>query len=228
VKVPKNSILNPSETAAVVGGNVLTSQRITDVVLKAFKACAASQGCMNNLTFGNDSFGYYETIAGGAGAGPTWSGQSGIHTHMTNTRITDPEVFESRYPVHLKEFSIREGSGGNGKFRGGDGVIRDIEFLTDLEVTIISERRSHRPYGLAGGEPAETGINLLIFPDGRIVNFGGKNSSKVPANTRLRIMTPGGGGYGDPKDSKDHPNISAATKGMVGSLQTLENAQATN
>jgi len=228
VKVPDNCILNPSEHAAVVGGNVLTSQRITDVVLRAFNACAASQGCMNNLTFGNDDFGYYETIAGGAGAGPTWSGQSGIHTHMTNTRITDPEVFEARYPVYLREFSIRENSGGEGKHRGGDGVIRDIEFLEPLEVSIISERRSFRPYGLEGGNPGEAGMNLLIFPDGRTVNFGGKNASNVPANTRLRILTPGGGGFGNPKDKKDLPNIVKAEKGKVGSLQSMENEQSTN
>lgn len=123
--------MNPSGKAAVVGGNVLTSQRITDVVLKAFAACAASQGCMNNLTFGDKSFGYYETIAGGAGAGPTWVGKSGVHTHMTNTRITDPEVLEQRYPVILRKFMLREGSGGAGQFRGGDGVIREIEFLKD-------------------------------------------------------------------------------------------------
>lgn len=226
--MPKNCILNPSESAAVVGGNVLTSQRITDVVLKAFKACAASQGCMNNLTFGNDEFGYYETIAGGAGAGPTWSGQSGIHTHMTNTRITDPEVFEARYPVYLREFSLREGSGGKGMYRGGDGVIRDIEFLEPLELTMISERRAHRPYGLEGGEPGHSGLNLLIFSDGRIVNFGGKNTAKIPANTRLRIMTPGGGGYGDPTKSKDIPNVSEAFRGKVGSLQSMEEAQSTN
>jgi 5-oxoprolinase (ATP-hydrolysing) len=228
VKVPDQCILNPSETAAVVGGNVLTSQRITDVVLKAFKACAASQGCMNNLTFGNDSFGYYETIAGGAGAGPTWAGQSGIHTHMTNTRITDPEVFESRYPVFLREFSIREESGGLGKYRGGDGVIRDIEFLEPLEVSIISERRSRKPYGMEGGEDGESGVNLLIYPDGRTVNFGGKNAANVPAHARLRILTPGGGGYGNPDENEDTPNISRADKGKVGSLQTMQDCQATN
>lgn len=220
--------MNPSETAAVVGGNVLTSQRITDVVLKAFNACAASQGCMNNLTFGNDDFGYYETIAGGAGAGPTWRGQSGIHTHMTNTRITDPEVFESRYPVYLREFSIRNGSGGRGKHRGGDGVIRDIEFLEPLEVSIISERRSFRPYGLNGGEPGEAGVNLLVYPDGRVVNFGGKNAADVPAHTRLRILTPGGGGFGNPKDKAEVTNEHKAVKGKVGSLQTIENRQSTN
>ena len=150
--LPENSILNPSAHAAVVGGNVLTSQRITDVVLLAFKACAASQGCMNNLTFGDGSFGYYETIAGGAGAGPTWHGKSGVHTHMTNTRITDPEVLELRYPVVLRQFNLRQGSGGNGKFKGGDGVIREIEFLKDgIEIGILSERRSTAPYGMNGG-----------------------------------------------------------------------------
>ena len=146
----------------------MTSQRITDVVLKAFGACAASQGCMNNLTFGDGQFGYYETIAGGAGAGPLWHGKSGVHTHMTNTRITDPEVLEQRYPVMLRQFTLREGSGGNGEYRGGDGVIREIEFLKEgIQVGILSERRAFQPYGMAGGEPASRGKNLIIMPDGR-------------------------------------------------------------
>lgn len=150
--VPKDCFLNPSATAAVVGGNVLTSQRITDLVLKAFSACAASQGCMNNLTFGDENFGYYETIAGGHGAGPGWNGQDGVHTHMTNTRITDPEILELRYPVALRKFIIRDGSGGKGKFKGGDGLIREIEFLKDdIEVGVLSERRAVAPYGLKGG-----------------------------------------------------------------------------
>ena len=128
IRLPSQCLLNPSPTAAVVGGNVLTSQRVTDVVLKAFSACAASQGCMNNLTFGDSSFGYYETIAGGAGSGPSWHGASGVHTHMTNTRITDPEILEKRYPAILRRFSLRSGSGGRGRFRGGEGVIREIQF----------------------------------------------------------------------------------------------------
>jgi 5-oxoprolinase (ATP-hydrolysing) len=128
IRIPKNTILNPSSEAAVVGGNVTTSQRVTDVVLKAFKACAASQGCMNNLTFGDATMGYYETIAGGAGAGPTWHGCSAVHTHMTNTRITDPEILERRYPVILREFAVRKDSGGQGCFRGGDGAVRQMEF----------------------------------------------------------------------------------------------------
>ncbi|KND89713.1 Uncharacterized protein C11D3.15 [Tolypocladium ophioglossoides CBS 100239] len=172
VKIPPKSILSPSPGAAVVGGNVLTSQRITDVIFKAFQACAASQGCCNNLTFGfggNQTgekavkgFGYYETIAGGSGAGPDWEGTSGVHVHMTNTRITDSEIFERRYPVLLREFSIRKGSGGAGQHRGGNGVIRDIEFRIPLQVSILSERRVYHPYGLKGGEDGACGLNLWV------------------------------------------------------------------
>ncbi|EAQ92299.1 hypothetical protein CHGG_00534 [Chaetomium globosum CBS 148.51] len=172
VKIPPKSLLSPSDNAAVVGGNVLTSQRVTDVILKAFEACAASQGCCNNLTFGFGGnvtgqdevrgFGYYETIAGGSGAGPTWEGTDGVHVHMTNTRITDAEIFERRYPVLLREFSIRQGSAGRGQHRGGHGVVRDIEFRIPLQVSILSERRVYRPYGMAGGEPAQCGLNLWV------------------------------------------------------------------
>jgi 5-oxoprolinase (ATP-hydrolysing) len=146
-------MLNPDESAAVVGGNVLTSQRLCDVIFKAFKACAASQGCCNNLTFGKDSekngegFGYYETIAGGAGAGIDWDGKSGVHKHMTNTRITDPEILERRYPVILREFGLRANSGGKGEYVGGDGCVREIEFLEELQISILSERRVFQPYG---------------------------------------------------------------------------------
>ena len=196
VVIPLNSLLDPSDNAAVVAGNVLTSQRITDVIFKAFNACAASQGCMNNLTFGNDHFAYYETIAGGAGAGPDWHGQSAVHTHMTNTRITDPEVLEQRYPVLLREFSIRKGSGGEGKFKGGDGVIREIEFLAPLKVAILSERRVYAPYGMQGGGPGEKGKNLLIKKDGSITDVGGKCQLEVEPGERIRICTPGGGSWG--------------------------------
>lgn len=201
VVFPKNgSILNPSANAAVVGGNVLTSQRITDVILKAFSACAASQGCMNNLTFGSATLGgYYETIAGGAGAGPSWHGRSGIHTHMTNTRITDPEILEKRYPVILRAFHLREGSGGSGRFRGGDGVVRELEFLQPMTVSILSERRAFQPYGLLGGEPGARGMNLLTRKDGRVLNLGGKNTVDVSPHEILTIYTPGGGGYGATK-----------------------------
>lgn len=196
--IPKYSLLNPSEDAGVVGGNVLTSQRVVDVVLLAFSACAASQGCMNNLTFGDEQFGYYETIAGGSGAGPSWIGKSAIHTHCTNTRITDPEILERRYPVLLRQFKIREGSGGKGKHNGGNGVVRELEPLRPLVMSILSERRALQPYGMAGGEPGERGRNLLIRRDGTVVNLGGRCSGKLMLGERLRIETPGGGGYGSP------------------------------
>lgn len=172
VRIPPGSFLSPSEKAAVVGGNVLTSQRVTDVVFKCFEACAASQGDCNNLTFGfggnakgsteKKGFGYYETIAGGSGAGKDWEGTSGVHTHMTNTRITDAEVFERRYPVILREFSLRAGSGGVGQHKGGNGVIRDIEFRIPVQVSILSERRVYRPYGLHGGGDAQCGKNIWV------------------------------------------------------------------
>jgi 5-oxoprolinase (ATP-hydrolysing) len=196
--VPSGSLLDPSEEAAVVGGNVLTSQRIVDVILKAFGVAAASQGCMNNFTFGNDRFGYYETVGGGAGAGPTWRGQSGVHTHMTNTRITDAEILERRYPLLLREFSIRRGSGGNGRFKGGDGLVREVEFLDTLNVAILSERRVHAPYGLEGGGPGACGLNLFIYSDGRELYVGGKNEILARPGDRFRILTPGGGGFGQP------------------------------
>ncbi|XP_053571428.1 5-oxoprolinase isoform X2 [Bombina bombina] len=148
VIIPKGSILDPSSDAAVVGGNVLTSQRIVDVIFKAFEVCAASQGCMNNITFGNARTGYYETVAGGAGAGPHWHGRSGIHTHMTNTRITDPEILEKRYPVILKRFELAPGTGGSGHYRGGDGVIRELLFREEVILSVLTERRSFSPYGL--------------------------------------------------------------------------------
>ena len=194
--VPEGSLLAPSPDAAVVGGNVLTSQRITDVVFKAFGVAAASQGCMNNFTFGNDRFGYYETIGGGAGAGPTWHGQTGVHTHMTNTRITDPEILERRYPVLLRRFSVRQDSGGNGRFKGGNGLVRELEFLEALNMAILSERRVFAPYGLEGGQPGRRGVNLFIREDGRRINLGAKNEIVAQPGDRFRIMSPGGGGFG--------------------------------
>ncbi|KLU86400.1 5-oxoprolinase [Magnaporthiopsis poae ATCC 64411] len=201
VKIPPKSLLSPSDRAAVVGGNVLTSQRVTDVIFKAFQACAASQGCCNNLTFGFGGnvagqaevkgFGYYETISGGSGAGPTWEGTSGVHVHMTNTRITDSEIFERRYPVLLREFSIRPGSGGKGQHRGGDGVIRDIEFRIPLQVSILSERRVYKPYGMAGGEPAECGLNLWV-----------RKVAKTSWEKSLKKIQGGGGGDKD-QDKED-------------------------
>jgi 5-oxoprolinase (ATP-hydrolysing) len=196
ILIPQGSILNPMDGAAVCGGNVLTSQRITDVILKSFRALAGSQGCMNNLTFGSDKFGYYETIGGGAGAGPGWNGWSGVHTHMTNTRITDPEILELRYPVLLREFSYRLGSGGKGKYCGGDGLIREIEFLSPMNVAILSERRVYSPYGLNGGENGEVGKNLWVSSSGNVEDLGGKNQKIAKTGDAIRILTPGGGGYG--------------------------------
>lgn len=199
IKVPPNSILAPGKGASVVGGNVQTSQRIVDVVLKAFGVCADSQGCMNNLTFGTESFGYYETIGGGAGAGPTWVGQSGVHTHMTNTRITDPEVFEKRYPCVLREFGVREDSGGKGRNRGGDGIVRDIEFTRPTQVSILSERRTRAPHGLEGGGEGQMGQNLWVSGD-KVVSLGGKATAAFEAGDRIVIKTPGGGGWGTPPE----------------------------
>jgi len=196
IHIPPGSLLDPSTGAAVVGGNVLTSQRVVDVVLKAFGVVAASQGCMNNFTFGNDRFGYYETIGGGAGAGPAWNGQTGVHTHMTNTRITDPEILERRYPLLLREFSIRKGSGGPGKHRGGDGLVREVEFLEPLNMAILSERRVFAPYGLEGGKPGKRGKNIFTHKDGRQLYLGAKNEILAEPGDRFRILTPGGGGFG--------------------------------
>lgn len=195
VHLPERSILNPSAGRAVAGGNVETSQRVVDVLLGAFGAAAASQGTMNNVSFGGASFGYYETVAGGAGAGPEFAGASAVHTHMTNTRITDPEVIEQRFPVRVREFSIRPDSGGAGRTRGGNGVCREYEFLEPLTVSLLCERRETAPFGLAGGSPGKTGRNLHNGAP-----IAGHASFKVAAGDRLRLETPGGGGYGLPDD----------------------------
>ncbi|KAL1599458.1 hypothetical protein SLS60_007261 [Paraconiothyrium brasiliense] len=197
--IPDNSLLKPSFEAAVCAGNVLTSQRIVDVIFKALRVCAASQGCMNNFTFGIDGeggFGYYETIAGGSGAGPSWHGTNGVHTHMTNTRITDPESLERRYPVLLREFGLRADSGGAGQFRGGDGVIRDVEFRMAMSASMLSERRSIGPYGMNNGQEGRRGVNTWVKTNGVRISIGGKNSVQVQPGDRLVIETPGGGGYG--------------------------------
>lgn len=215
INIPKGSILSPRKGAAVVGGNVLTSQRVTDVVLKTFKVMGDSQGDCNNLTFGqggkdaktgkiSKGFGYYETICGGHGAGgdswrgPGWNGVHAVHTNMTNTRMTDVEILERRYPVVLEQFSIRRGSGGNGKYKGGDGVVREIMFCAPVQASILSERRVIQPQGLEGGENGARGLNLWIRKEnGAVINIGGKNTINAKPGDRLVIMTPGGGGYGD-------------------------------
>ncbi|KAH7915573.1 Hydantoinase B/oxoprolinase [Hygrophoropsis aurantiaca] len=230
IKLPKSSVLSPSRTAAVCGGNVTTSQRIIDVVLKAFHACAASQGCTNNLTFGTGGkdknglaipgWGYYETIAGGSGAGPGWHGTSGVHTNATNTRIGDVEILERRYPILMHRFGLRPGSGGDGKWRGGDGVIREFEVTQGMQVSILSERRTRSPYGLEGGEPAKMGLNIWIKQpreedgdlfdaegkenhDPRQINIGGKATVFMGKGDRFLIQTPGGGGWGVPESENE-------------------------
>ncbi len=204
IHVPVGSILDPPAGCAVVGGNVETSQRVVDVLLGALGLAAASQGTMNNVTFGDDCFGYYETIAGGSGAGPDWNGTSGVHTHMTNTRITDPEVLEARYPVRLLEFSLRRGSGGGGRHRGGDGVVRRYQFLSPVTATLLTERRVTRPYGLAGGEAGQVGRNSLERASGEQQELPGKCSVALAAGDVLCIETPGGGGFG-PLSSESQP-----------------------
>jgi 5-oxoprolinase (ATP-hydrolysing) len=190
---------NPADCPAMVGGNVETSQRVVDVLLGALRLAAASQGTMNNLTFGDGTFGYYETICGGSGATPDHNGADAVHTHMTNTRLTDPEVIERRYPVRIHEFAIRRGSGGAGTHRGGDGLVRRIEFLKPLKVSMLSERRGpYAPFGQHGGHPGALGRNT-IFRAGTTdeIDLGGKFSIDIAPGDVLQIETPGGGGWGD-------------------------------
>jgi 5-oxoprolinase (ATP-hydrolysing) len=195
--IPSHSILNPDfpdnpeNCPAVVGGNVELSQRLTDTLLKAFGTVACSQGTMNNFLFGNKNFGYYETICGGSGAGEGFAGTSGVHTHMTNTRITDAEVMELRYPVYLHRFEIRENSGGEGLFRGGDGIIREVEFLENVEVSLLRQHQIQKPYGINGGGEGKVGKHILKKADG--TEFSSQEFTAEKGD-KLTIWTPGGGG----------------------------------
>jgi len=190
---------DPAEAPAVVGGNVETSQRLVDTLLKALALAACSQGTMNNLLFGNDRFGYYETVCGGCGAGPGFDGADAVHSHMTNTRITDPEVVEHRYPVRLERFAIRRGSGGGGRFRGGDGVVREITFLEPVELSILSQHRTVAPFGLDGGDPGATGRQRVVRASGAEESLGSIDGTRVYPGDRLILETPGGGGHGKPE-----------------------------
>ncbi|MGH9431923.1 MAG: hydantoinase B/oxoprolinase family protein [Terriglobia bacterium] len=214
VIAPEGSVVNSRFPSAVAGGNVETSQRIVDVLLKALAKAlpkvipAASSGTMNNLSFGGvdprpgphqgETFTYYETIAGGMGARPDSDGLSGVHTHMTNSLNTPVEALESAYPVRIRRYALRPNSGGEGLFRGGDGIVREIEFLTDVNCSILSDRRRFPPYGLQGGKPGKPGRNVLFLPQrgNRAADLPSKTMFRAPAGSRLRIETPGGGGWG--------------------------------
>jgi len=194
--IPDDCMLNPRYPAAVVAGNVETSQAITDALFGAMKALAASQGTMNNFTFGDNERQYYETICGGAGAGPNWDGESAIHTHMTNTRLTDPEVLEFRYPVLLESFCVRKGSGGAGRFHGGDGVERTIVFRKPMQASLLTNRRCVCPFGLEGGQPGACGQNAIRREDGTEETLPSCVTLPVKSGEAIIIRTPGGGGYG--------------------------------
>ena len=207
---PAGTIVNAVAPAAVAGGNVETSQRIVDVLLRALaqvipeRIPAASSGTMNNLTLGGMDdrsravvpFAYYETIAGGSGAGATHDGVSGVHTHMTNSLNTPAEALEYAYPFRVTQYALRQASGGAGKHRGGDGIVREIQVLTDASVTVLSDRRKLRPYGLAGGSEGEASLTTLVRNDGSLEPLAGKSSGRLQRGERVRIETPGGGGWG--------------------------------
>jgi len=199
-------MLNPvfdadaAKSPAVVGGNTETSQRVVDTLLKALRLCACSQGTMNNVLIGDQRFGYYETVCGGCGAGPGFEGASAVHSHMTNTRITDPEIIEHRYPVRIDRFAIRKGTGGAGQYRGGDGAVREMTFLRPISLSILSQHRRERPFGMAGGDSGVAGRQRLIRASGQVVELKSIDGVEVQAGDRLILETPGGGGYGAKSD----------------------------
>ncbi len=194
--LPEGSMLNPKHPAPVVAGNVETSQAVTNALYGALGVMAAAQGTMNNFTFGTGAYQYYETICGGSGAGMGHDGTPAVQTHMTNSRMTDPEVLELRYPVRLERFEIRGGSGGIGQYNGGDGVIRELKFLADMSANIVSNNRKNTPFGLSGGADAKAGKNIHIRANDDAIDVGPTASIEVKAGDRIRIETPGGGGFG--------------------------------
>jgi len=200
IVIPEGSMLAPKYPAAVVAGNVETSQAVTDTLFGALGVLAASQGTMNNLTFGNEQHQYYETVCGGSGAGPNFDGTSAVHTHMTNTRLTDPEVLEWRYPVLLESFGIRHGSGGAGRYKGGDGTLRRIRFLEGMEVIILSNHRIIAPYGVSGGSPGQCGRNWVERTDGSRDEMTAMDKRSVAPGDVFVLQTPSGGGYGSPTE----------------------------
>jgi 5-oxoprolinase (ATP-hydrolysing) len=200
IVIPKKSMLSPEYPSAVVAGNVETSQAVTNCLFGALGALAAAQGTMNNLNFGNATHQYYETICSGSPAGPGFPGTDAVHTHMTNTRLTDPEVLEFRYPVVLEDFHIRKGSGGRGQWNAGDGVRRTIRFLEQMDCTILSGHRRVRPFGLAGGEAGQIGENWVRRNDGRMEKLKGADATVIDAGEAVIIQTPTAGGYGKPPE----------------------------
>jgi 5-oxoprolinase (ATP-hydrolysing) len=204
IVIPEGSMLCPRYPAAVVAGNVETSQAITDTLYGALGVLAASQGTMNNFTFGNARHQYYETIAGGAGAGPGFDGASVVQTHMTNSRLTDPEVLEWRFPVRLDSFAIRHGSGGSGRFRGGDGAVRRVRFLAPMTAVMLANHRRIAPFGIHGGGPGACGRNWVERGDGRREEFGATFAVAMEPDDVFVIETPGGGGYGAPDADPKH------------------------
>ncbi|MQY14906.1 hypothetical protein SRB5_50820 [Streptomyces sp. RB5] len=199
VRIPEGSMLAPAHPAATVAGNVETSQAVTGALYAALGVQAEGSGTMNNVTFGNDRAQYYETVASGSGAGDGFAGADAVQTHMTNSRLTDPEVLEWRYPVRVEEFSVRPGSGGDGRWPGGRGVTRRIRFLEPMTVTLLSNHRRVPPYGMAGGEPGGTGHNALERADGTVTELEGCDTAEAGAGDVLVVETPGGGGYGAPQ-----------------------------
>ena len=191
---------DPKKSPPVVGGNVETSQKLVNLLLKPFAVVAASQGTMNNLIFGNDKCSYYETICGGTGAGPNFDGTDAVHSHMTNTAITDPEILEWRFPVRLEKFSIRKRSGGEGKYNGGNGVIRELLFTEAVSLSLLTQNRNQGPYGLDGGSQGTPGEQYLIKKDGNKIKLESFTQKSLEAGDRLIIKTPGGGGFGDNKN----------------------------
>jgi len=196
IVLPERSMLSPEPPAAVVGGNVETSQAVTGVLYAALGVMAEGAGTMNNLTFGNARHQYYETLSSGSGAGPGFDGTAVVQTHMTNSRLTDPEVLEWRLPVLLESYAIRRGSGGAGRWRGGDGGVRRIRFRQPMTVSLLTGHRRVPPYGMAGGEPGALGRNLVEREDGDVVELAGNDVVDVAAGDVLVVETPGGGGYG--------------------------------
>jgi 5-oxoprolinase (ATP-hydrolysing) len=196
IVIPEGSMLSPRYPAAVVAGNVETSQTVTDTLYGALGVLAASQGTMNNFTFGNATYQYYETISGGAGAGPDFDGASVVQTHMTNSRLTDPEVLEWRFPVRLDAFSIRRGSGGRGLHAGGDGATRRVRFLEPMTAVMLANHRRVAPFGVAGGAPGAPGRNWVERADGTREDYGATCQVEMNAGDVFVIETPGGGGFG--------------------------------